>query len=497
MSIRVYNSLTKRKEDFIPIRDRNVGMYLCGLTVYDQSHIGHARTFIAFDAIVRYLKYKGYEVTYVRNFTDVDDKIIKRAQEEGVEASVISERYIKECREEMNRLRLLSPTYEPKVTEHIDIIIAFVQKLIERGSAYVADGSVYFEVSTFQEYGKLSKRHPEEMQSGARVEVEEKKRNPLDFVLWKASKPGEPKWASPWGYGRPGWHIECSAMAMKYLGETFDIHAGGNDLIFPHHENELAQSEALLRKPWVKYWLYTGMVQVNHEKMSKSLGNYISTKQALEKYHPEVIRFFVLNYHYSSHVDFADAFVEEKARSLEKIYVTLKNIDSLLKGRQPDKTKRESSLSEEGQHFFARFDELRRQFFEALDDDFNTAKAIGFLFDLVTVTNKYLADPEQTGGGKPPEADRLLSEVREFFSEAGEILGVFQEEPATFLESLRERKLQDKEISVQEIEKLIEERNQARKERDWKRADEIRLQLAKHHITLQDTPKGTTWSIEK
>jgi cysteinyl-tRNA synthetase len=510
--LRIYNSLTKKKEEFKPINEGKVGTYICGLTVYDVCHIGHARTLIVSDAIVRYLKFKGYDVTYVRNFTDVDDKIIARALKEGVDSRVISERYIADARQDMKALKLIPPTHEPKVTDHIGEIIALIERLVDRGFAYAVDGNVYFEVSKFADYGKLSKRSPEELEAGARIEIDPRKRNPMDFALWKASKPGEPKWPSPWGEGRPGWHIECSAMSMKYLGETFDIHGGGLDLVFPHHENEIAQSEAATGRPWVHYWIHSGMLNVNRVKMSKSLGNYITIKQALEKYHPEVIRFYILNHHYSSPVDFSDDFVREKEQGLEKIYAMLKDVDTILKkGGATQTLENEIKLLEEnfmaklGQaphkalkamddDFSAELEQFRSEFFEAMDDDFNTGEAIGVVYKVLTDVNKYLAGRPMLAEGPTVSAARVLSKVREFFNDVGQIFGILEEEPQQFLAAARERRLREVDLPLEEIDRLILERNEARRKKDWARADAIRQELAAHRITLQDSPDGTTWT---
>jgi len=323
MALRVYNTMTQKKEEFIPLHKGRIGMYACGVTVYDLCHIGHARSAMVFDVIYRYLQYKGYEVTYVRNFTDVDDKIIKRAQEAGVSTEEIAARYIQEFYIDMGALGMLKPTMEPKATEHIPEMIAQVERLLEKGLAYQVEGDVYYAVEKFPEYGKLSKRTLDEMQAGARVEVDERKRNPLDFALWKAAKPGEPSWASPWGKGRPGWHIECSAMSQRYLGDTLDIHGGGKDLIFPHHENEIAQAEGATGRPFVRFWLHNGFVNIAKEKMSKSLGNFLTIKEILKEYHPEVVRFFLLSRHYRSPVDFSSQGMEEARQNLARFYQVL------------------------------------------------------------------------------------------------------------------------------------------------------------------------------
>ncbi|HWI41470.1 MAG TPA: cysteine--tRNA ligase, partial [Verrucomicrobiae bacterium] len=355
MSLRVYNTMTGSKEEFRPVAPPNVGMYVCGVTVYDHCHIGHARANVVFDVIYRYLRYRGYDVTYVRNYTDIDDKIINRANAEGVTYDVISERFIREFDRDMQALGLDLPTHQPKATEHIDGIIRIVEELIRRGHAYQAGGDVYFAVRSFAGYLKLSGRNIDDMQAGARVEVDEKKQDPMDFALWKEAKPGEPFWESPWGNGRPGWHIECSAMSMKFLGDTFDIHGGGKDLVFPHHENEIAQSEAATGKPFARYWLHNGFVNINSEKMSKSLGNFFTIKEVLERFDSEVLRFFLLSAHYRSPIDFSDKNLKEAAAALTRIYTSLGEIDGALfagKGGVPVEAVEE--LREKVENFGAR-----------------------------------------------------------------------------------------------------------------------------------------------
>jgi len=488
MALRVYNTMTKKKEELIPLQEGRIGMYACGVTVYDLCHIGHARSAVVFDVIYRYLRHKGYEVTYVRNFTDVDDKIIKRAQEEGVGFEEIAARYIEEFYADMGALGLLLPTIEPKATEHIAEMIALVQRLIEKGHAYEVGGDVYFAVESFPEYGKLSKRTLDEMQAGARVEVDERKRNPLDFALWKAAKPGEPSWTSPWGQGRPGWHIECSAMSQRYLGDTLDIHGGGKDLIFPHHENEIAQAEGATGKPFVRYWLHNGFVNIDKEKMSKSLGNFLTIKEILKVYHPEVVRLFLLSRHYRSPVDYSTQGMEEAHQNLERFYQTLAAIDEAL-AQAGEKVARKKGSSPEETAASHKADEFAQRFAEAMDDDFNTAVALAHLFELSHDLNRVLQNPS-------PHAPQILHKGREAFAMAGGVLGIFQEDPHVFLERERQRKIQALTITPEEIEKLVTERNEARNNKDWARADEIRDQLASHGIILEDGPEGTTWRVE-
>ena len=378
MSLRIYNTLSGKKEEFVPITANKAGMYVCGPTVYDTSHIGHARSVVVFDMVYRWLMQLGYEVTYVRNFTDVDDKIIKKSNETGQSCTAITTKYIDEFHNEMDALNVLRPTIAPKATEHIDHIIRFVQRLIDQGKAYhVPGGDVYFSISSFNEYGKLSHRNPDDMQAGARIAVDEKKRSPMDFTLWKPAKPGEPSWDSPWGKGRPGWHIECSAMSYEYLGESFDIHGGGKDLIFPHHENEIAQSEASFGVPFVKYWIHNGFVDINNEKMSKSLGNFTMIKEVLADYSPEVIRMFLLSKHYRSPIDYSENSMREVSVGLDRIYAFLERLDKA--GITP-----ETGGGEHGP--------LWADIVEALNDDFNSAKAMAEVFDAVKKGNKLLDD---------------------------------------------------------------------------------------------------------
>jgi cysteinyl-tRNA synthetase len=489
MAVRVYNTMTKKKEELIPLHEGRIGMYACGVTVYDLCHIGHARSAVVFDVIYRYLRHKGYEVTYVRNFTDVDDKIINRAREEGVSTEEIAARYIEEFSTDMGALGLQEPTIEPKATEHIADMIELVQRLLERGHAYQVGGDVYYAVESFPEYGKLSKRSLDEMQAGARVEVDERKRNPLDFALWKAAKPGEPSWASPWGEGRPGWHIECSAMSQRYLGDTLDIHGGGKDLIFPHHENEIAQAEGATGRPFVRFWLHNGFVNIEKEKMSKSLGNFLTIKEILKGHHPEVVRLFLISRHYRSPIDFSSQGMEEARRNLERFYQTLAGIDKVIdqeKARGPVP----EGLSSEEMAVYRRAEEFTDKFAEAMDDDFNTAAALAALFELSHDLNRLLQNPS-------PHAPQVLRQGRDAFAVAGGVLGIFQEDPRAFLEKERQRMIQAlTTITPEEINKLIKEREEARNKKHWARADEIRDQLASQGIVLEDGPEGTTWRVD-
>jgi cysteinyl-tRNA synthetase len=454
MTLRIYNTLTGKKEEFLPLRGKQVGLYACGVTVYDLCHIGHARSAIVFDTIYRYLRYRGYDVTFVRNFTDIDDKIIKRANEEGVDYRAVAEKYIEEFNIDMGGLGLEKPSVEPKATDHISGMIDLISTLIEKGFAYRRDGDVFFSVGRFKEYGKLSGRNLEEMQAGARVEIDEKKENPLDFALWKSSKPGEPFWKSPWGEGRPGWHIECSVMSQKYLGETLDIHGGGKDLIFPHHENEIAQSEAATGKPFARYWIHNGFVNINKEKMSKSLGNILTIKEILKQWHPEVLRLFFLSHHYRSPIDYSEDSLIEVKTGLDRFYSTLKAIKekigiipSTLTNEKPysipspltgkgEPACRSLAASRGGgvnllEEARKMIDSFQARFEEAMDDDFNTAQALGYFYDLQTALNGLLG----FSGGQPTDEIRsLLSEGYGHFSKMGWILGLLREEPEAYMD---------------------------------------------------------------
>jgi cysteinyl-tRNA synthetase len=490
MAIRVYNTLTGRKEDFIPSHDNRVGMYVCGVTVYDVCHIGHARSAIAFDMIYRYLRYRGYEVTFVRNFTDIDDKIIKRANEEGVDCRTIAEKYIDEFYVDMGRFALEKPSFEPKATEHIPEMIRLISTLVESGYAYRANRDVFFSVEAFKDYGKLSKRNLEEMQAGVRIEIDEKKRNPLDFALWKGSKPGEPHWESPWGKGRPGWHIECSVMSQKYLGETLDIHGGGKDLIFPHHENEIAQSEAATGMPFARYWIHNGFVNINREKMSKSLGNILTLKEIFKDWHPEVIRLFLLSHHYRSPVDYSVDSLSEAKSGLDRFYATLKATkDELAKSGETDK-KKGVPVAEE---IHQAIESFRVRFEEAMDDDFNTAQALGYFYDLQRHLNSLL---DLSKGRPTEEMASLLKQGFVHFSDLGEIFGLFREAPETYLSQQKKEGLRRLNLSEEEVLRLVEERNAARKEKNWQKADEIRNHLLSKGILLEDTSTGTLWKIK-
>ncbi len=478
MSLRIYNSLTRQKEEFRPLKDSEVTMYVCGPTVYDLSHIGHARSAVAFDVIRRYLRYKGFNVKYTRNYTDIDDKIINRANKDGVNWKEIAERYIKAFDEDMAALDVKLPDERPKATETISEIIDFIKTLIDKGFAYVIDGDVYYSVRKFKGYGNLSGKNIEELEAGARVEVDERKKDPLDFALWKGSKPGEPWWDSPWGKGRPGWHVECSAMSRKFLGETIDIHGGGKDLIFPHHENEIAQSEAATGMPFVRYWLHNGFVNIEKVKMSKSLGNILTIRDALKNYSAEAIRLFLLSSHYRSPIDYSPEVLMDAESELDRFYTTLKRMEE----DWPDVAKGAVDEKMKG----ARIE----SFINALDDDFNTAAAIGFIFREVNEANRLMDDAKKSGAGK--EVQEILPIIRAIFKEMGAILGVFNRMPNEYFQEKKSRSL----VPAEEIERLIAQRAEARKNRDFKKADEIRKELEGKGIFLEDTPKGTIWRVK-
>jgi len=489
MALRIYNTLSGAKEEFVPLQPGKVSMYVCGVTVYDNCHIGHARANVAFDVVYRYLRHSGYDVTYVRNYTDIDDKIINRANREGVPFNVISERYIQSFDEDMARLGLTLPTHQPKATEYVAEIIDLVQSLVDKGAAYAVDGDVYFCVEKFPGYLKLSKRNLEEMQAGARIDVDERKQHPMDFALWKSAKPGEPYWSSPWGNGRPGWHIECSAMSMKLLGATFDIHGGGKDLVFPHHENEIAQSEAANGQQFVRYWMHNGFVNINAEKMSKSLGNFFTIREVLDRYDSEVLRFFLLSAHYRSPIDFSDQNLADAEAGLDRIYSALALLHEALE--EPATAADSPAPGEAAAELEERVASLQQRFREAMDDDFNTALAIAHLFDLIRALNRVLAEKSHDTAVR----ELLLRARREIDIISG-VLGVVTSVPAEYQARLKARKSSQLSVSVEEIEALVAERTAARKAKDFKRSDEIRNQLLEKGIELLDGPGGTEWKVK-
>jgi len=494
MALRVYNTQTRRKELFEPVKADKVGLYVCGITAYDTCHVGHARSAVVFDVMARFFKHQGYDVTFVKNFTDVDDKIINKANALGRSIGDIAEQYIREHNEDMDAMGVQRPTVAPRATDHIGGMISLIEILLQKDLAYVSHGDVYFSVGNFPEYGKLSGRSLDEMMAGARVDINEKKRNPLDFALWKASKENEPWWESPWGKGRPGWHIECSVMSQKYLGDTFDIHGGGEDLIFPHHENEMAQSTGATGKPFARYWLHNGFVRVDHEKMSKSLGNFATIRDMLKLYHPEVLRLFILQSHYRSPLDFAETSIHEARVGLERFYALLKSGKDIQSAAPNVDTPALEGFSKPGAEMAKRLQLLKTQFLEAMEDDFNTARAIGYLFDTVRQANNYL---ELTKKGAPsPEKIAIIREIKETMAEMGEVLGLFQEDPDEYFRLDREREAAKRGLDVVEIEQLLVDRNVARAQKEWAKADQIRIGLAARGVTLKDGPSGTTWMIE-
>ena len=486
MTLRIYNTQSRKKEEFHPLREGKVGIYVCGITAYDVCHVGHARSAVVFDVITRYLRYRGFDVTYVKNFTDVDDKIIDRARREKAGIDVIAGRYIREHDEDMEALGVARPTFAPRATENIDGMIRLVTDLLEKHLAYPVGGDIFYAVERFPGYGKLSGRNLEDMLAGARIDVNEKKRNPLDFVLWKASKEGEPWWESPWGRGRPGWHLECSVMSRRYLGETFDIHGGGEDLIFPHHENEIAQSEGATGSTLARYWVHNGFVRVNSEKMSKSLGNFFTIRDILQQYHPEVLRLFLLQSHYRSPVDFSDAALNEARQGMNRFYSTLELLRDIAAGV----TETAAEPAKKDGEMAAELQALRERFVESMDDDFNTARAIGHLFDAIRLVNTSLAEKKPVvSRGAFVQAEKTLREI-------GSVLGLFRQGSDDYLRQDRERESGKRGLAVAEIERLIAERRDARAAKSWQRADEIRKDLAARGVILRDTPDTTTWTIQ-
>jgi cysteinyl-tRNA synthetase len=459
--VKLYNTLTNQKETFTPIEEGNVKMYVCGPTVYNYFHIGNARPFIVFDVMRRYFEYLGYHVNYIQNFTDVDDKIIQKAQEEGVEAQDIAQRYMEEYFVDADGLGVRRATVHPKVSDNMEGILRLIQTLIDKGLAYNIDGNVYYRVKAFEPYGKLSKQSLEDLESGARVEICEEKEDPMDFALWKKHKTGEPFWDSPWGPGRPGWHIECSAMSSRYLGETIDIHGGGQDLIFPHHENEIAQSEGAHGKPFAHYWIHNGYININNEKMSKSKGNFFTVRDISKEYDLEVVRMFMLSAHYRSPVNFSRELMEQSKTALERIYNARHNLVFLLANQK--ETPVTSEMDPQA------FQEYRVKFREAMDDDLNTAGALGVIFDMVREINTRF-------DASTPAAH--LSQALDILDELTQVLGLIKK---------------DIDLLDEDVERLIEERQQARKNKDFKRSDDIRDLLKEQGILLEDTREGVKW----
>ncbi|MFO8055824.1 MAG: cysteine--tRNA ligase [bacterium] len=484
MALEVFNTLGSRKMELEPLEAGRIKMYACGPTVYDEGHIGHARAAVIFDVIFRYLRFRGFEVDYVRNYTDVDDKIINRANEEGLGFEEVADIYTRQYDEDVGRLGLEDPTWKPKVSEHIPDIIAMVQTLVDKGYAYESGGSVYFEVSRFPGYGKLSGRVREDMENIARVEHDPHKKDELDFALWKKAKEGEPSWDSPWGKGRPGWHIECSVMSTKYLGKTFDIHGGGRDLIFPHHENEIAQSEAANDAPMANYWVHNGHVTKDGVKISKSLGNFIPMKELFQTYDPEAVKFFLFSVHYRSPLDYTDSELRQAERNVERFYNALARADALpaedaeppAKGALADAVKT-----------------LEEKFVSAMDDDFNTARALAAFFDFLHPLNQHLADKK---AGKKKGGKALARRAAEELRRMGAVLGLFQQDPSEYLTALRDLRARLKDLDPKQIENSISQRTEARKNKDFEKADRIRDELQTKGVVLEDTAEGTVWRVE-
>ena len=486
MSLHIYNTKSHKKELFVPIEPGHVKMYVCGITVYDYCHIGHARSALVFDMIVNYFKHKGLAVLYVRNFTDIDDKIINRANEQNISCHELTSRFIAEFYTDMKMLTISSPTIEPKATEHIPEIIDIIEDLERKGFAYQVDGDVYFELNQFKNYGSLSGRNLEDLQAGARISINDKKRNPMDFALWKGSKPGEPTWDSPWGPGRPGWHIECSAMSRKYLGETFDIHGGGEDLVFPHHENEMAQSEAGTTKSFVNTWIHHAFVTIKDEKMSKSLHNFLTIREVLAQHHPEALRLAVFSTHYRHPLDYSEAVLKDAMSGLTRLYNCIADCHDLPNGVE---TTRPVASHDESQLLAS----LEERFEEAMDNDFNTAQGLGILFETVKILNKI----KQSLTKKPATTDiELLKQGSATLIRLANIMGLLRQEPIIFLEEVKSQHLAKIGITREELELSIQERLGARNSKNWSRADEIRDQLIEKNIVLHDNQRETTWSVE-
>lgn len=477
-TLRVYNDMTRKKEEFVPLEPGKVKIYVCGVTPYNHPHIGNARPFVVWDVIRRFLEHEGYDVTHVQNFTDIDDKIIREANKEGVTWDTICNRYIKAYFEVMDKLHVKRAHIYPRVSEHIPDIIKTVEALIANGYGYVVDGDVYYRVEKFEHYGELSGRNLEDMLAGARVDVDERKENPMDFALWKAAKPGEPSWDSPWGKGRPGWHIECSTMSTKYLGNTLDFHGGGSDLIFPHHENEIAQSEGATGvHPFVRYWVHNGFITINSEKMSKSLGNFMTVLDILKEYEPEVVRYFILNTHYRSPLDFSDERLEEAKRSLERLRTAQNNLKEI-------EAQINAGPDAESLALGQKVAEIRQGFMDAMNDDFNTSLAISYQFALAKEINVY--HNAILAGTKKPDG-KLVDQIHKVWREMADIIGILEDVPAAGQEG---GAVTNEEAA---IAAKIEERQAARKARDFAKADAIRDELAAQGILLEDTPQGVRW----
>ncbi len=486
--IRIHNTLSGKKELLQPIEPGHVKLYVCGITSYDYCHIGHARSALVFDMISKYLRFRGYKVTFIRNFTDIDDKIIARAGEQNISCKELAERFIAEFYTDMDGLQIERPTMEPKATDHVDEMIELINDLIDKGKAYPSGGDVYYRVESFPEYGKLSKRNIDDMRAGARIAVNEQKENPMDFVLWKASKPGEPSWESPWGAGRPGWHIECSAMSKKYLGESFDIHGGGQDLVFPHHENEIAQSEGANGKCFANMWVHHGFVTIKDEKMSKSLGNFLTIRDVREHYHHEILRFFVFSTHYRSPLDFSESALQDAATGLERLYATVAQCESAI----TQETAETPSIINKKD--LQKIGSIKERFTKAMDNDFNTAQAQGIFFDAIKVLGKIVRSLPAIPARK--DIELLANSIKEIKEMAG-VMGILQEDAAIWLKKQKEKMAENLAISCAEIEEKIALRLAARAEKNWAESDRIRDELAALGVELKDSADGTSWSVKK
>lgn len=506
MTLRVYNTLSKKKEELVPGVTQQVKIYVCGPTTYNFIHLGNARALVVFDTIRRYLEYRGYQVIYVQNFTDIDDKILNRAKQENMAPHDLAEKYIGEYFRDADALRVKRADVHPRATEHIPEMLEMVKVLYEKGVAYEADGDVYFSVRKFPEYGKLSGRTLDEMLSGARVDVDERKDDPLDFVLWKAAKPGEPSWESPWGQGRPGWHLECSVMSLKYLGSGFDIHGGGSDLIFPHHENEIAQAESFTGSaPFARYWIHNGFVTVDQEKMSKSLGNFFIVRELLHEWAPEILRFFLLSTHYSSPLDYSTKSLKSARKSYNRLSNAVELLDSIIDGEQGDA---DESFSKDVDAFRRRIDSCTAQYEEAMDDNFNTALGLAALFDMGREINSFINDKDFVS---TPAVIHVLAQVRNTFQRLLDTLGLLPGEKRQlgpeYVERLQEIALFLKDVagdllpdqlphtSEEMLDTLITVRQEARVRKDFQLADQLRHALKEEGIILEDTPRGTHWRL--
>ena len=482
--MRIYNTLTRRKERLQPLEEGHVKLYVCGITSYDYCHLGHARSALIFDMVVRYLRYRGYRVTFIRNFTDIDDKIIRRALERETTAHELAKRFIDEFYVDMDRLGVLRPDVEPRATQHIPEMIDLICELVDRGLAYTSGGDVYYRVSRFPGYGALSGRSLDDMQAGARIEVSERKEHPMDFALWKGAKAGEPFWESPWGPGRPGWHIECSAMSRKYLGEEFDIHGGGKDLIFPHHENEIAQSVGATGARFAHLWMHHGFVTIRDEKMSKSLGNFLTIRDVMREYSAEELRLFFFSTQYRNPLDFSGDALNDARAGLHRLYDCLARL-----GRIPDSTGSVSVFSAKDRK---KITSLTDRYVQVMDNDFNTAQGVGLLFDAVKVLNRTM---RKLSSGTAEEDILLLRQSGKEIRELAGIMGLLQEDAEDFMARKKQRLLEEIDLSEEEIERLVAERDAARRRKDWAASDAVRDRLLASNIELHDGPEGTTWEI--